>query len=332
MKAKKFVLKQQFVGFPKYSDVEIMEEELPPVTDGEFLAEAVFISIDPFIRIHPQEVGNVVMGQQVARILESKSEHYAVGNYIVGFFGWRTHTISTPQLITPDHRLPEYLIKDMDDLPLSLPLGILGMPGNTAYFGFLDICKPKEGETVVVSGAAGTVGSHVGQIAKIKGCKVIGIVGSESKGKWITEELGFNYYINYKNQNLKEELIKCAPEGIDCYFDNIGGDMSSTIISTMKRFGRISVCGFISQYNLESGFDKAPALQGYFVSNCLQMQGYSALLFVPRWHEGIAQNLKWIKEKKLKYRETIIEGFENTFQAFLDLLSGKNIGKTIVKV
>ncbi|KAF5307615.1 hypothetical protein FQR65_LT06771 [Abscondita terminalis] len=331
MNAKKYILKQEFVGFPKLTDVEIVEEKLPPLKDGEYLAEAVYITVDPYMRVYPQNVGNVLMGQQVAKIIESNVKDYEVGKYVVGTFGWRTHTIAKPQPPSSWLSVPQCVLEDIGDLPLSLYLGVLGMPGMTAYFGFLDICQPKEGETVVVTGAAGAVGSHVGQIAKIKGCKVIGIVGSDSKGKWITEDLGFDHYINYKNANIREQLAKYAPKGIDCYFDNVGGEISSTIISMMNPFGRISVCGSISQYN-ESELEKVTVLQKYMVMKMLRMQGFLVSQYVSRWEEGVQQNLKWIKEGKLKYKETITEGFENTYQAFLDMLNGKNFGKAVVKV
>jgi len=205
------------------------------------------------------------------------------------------------------------------------------MPGNTAYFGFLEICKPKAGETVVVSGAAGAVGHHVGQIAKFKGCKVIGIAGSDKKGQWLTKELGFDHFINYKTQNVEEELKKVAPEGIDCYFDNVGGEITTTVLFQMNTYGRTSVCGAISGYN-EKKPPKVSTPLFQIVGKQLKLEGFIVVRWNDRWQEGIAQNLKWIQEGKLKYQETVTEGFENTFKAFVDMLNGGNTGKAVVKV
>lgn len=205
------------------------------------------------------------------------------------------------------------------------------MPGNTGYFGFLEICKPKAGETVVVSVAAGSVGSLVGQIAKIKGCKVIGFAGSDDKCKWLEDDLGFDKAINYKKGDMAEALKAAAPEGIDCYFDNVGGELSSIVINQMNTYGRISVCGAVSEYNSVEEV-KLPSFQKLFVLKQLMMQGFVVYHWADRWMEGILQNIKWIQEGKIKYRETISEGFENMPQAFIDVLRGKNYGKSVVKV
>ncbi|CAG9836166.1 unnamed protein product [Diabrotica balteata] len=215
VKGKRFVLNKVFEGFPKEHDLKVEEYELPSLKDG-----AVYLSVDPYMRAYISEmsvIGNTMMGTQVAKILESKNDKFPPGRYVVGTFGWQTHTISS------DERLR--LVPDLGGLPPSLCLGVLGMPGNTAYFGFLEICQPKPGETVVVSGAGGAVGSLVGQIAKIKGCTVIGIAGSDEKGKWLTEELGFDHFINYKTANVADELKKVAPNGVDCYFDNVSNNI-----------------------------------------------------------------------------------------------------------
>jgi len=207
------------------------------------------------------------------------------------------------------------------------------MPGNAAYFGLLELCNPKQGETVVVSGAAGAVGNHVGQIAKIKGCRAIGIAGDDEKGKWLTNELGFDHFINYKKHDVRKQLKECAPKGVDCYFDNVGGEISSTVMGRMKPFGRIAVCGSISGYNSDaSNLPKATTVQGFVAIKQLTMQGFIVTRWGDRWGEGIMQNLKWINEGKLKYRETVTEGFDNMFKAFVDMLEGGNTGKAIVKV
>lgn len=333
VKAKKYLLDKHFSGAPKQTDLKLVEEELSPLKDGEFLAEAVYLSVDPYMRAYEPslKLGTTFIGGQVAKITESKSKKYPVGKYVVGQFGWRTHTIvdETPKSETS----PTWLLPDFGKLPLSLAVGALGMPGNTAYFGLLEICNPKAGETVVVSGAAGAVGSHVGQIAKIKGCKVIGIAGDDGKGRWIVDELGFDHFINYKKPNLGETLKTYAPNGVDCYFDNVGGEISSTVLSQMNLFGRISVCGSIVGYNCDlSNLPKATVIQGSVVFKQLKMEGFVVTRWTDRWQEGIKQNLQWITEGKVKYRETVTEGFENTFKAFVDMLEGGNTGKAVVKV
>lgn len=204
------------------------------------------------------------------------------------------------------------------------------MPGNSAYYGFLDLCKPKAGEIVVVTGAGGAVGSLVGQIAKIKGCKVIGFAGTDEKCKWLESELGFDKAINYKTSDNVAALKEAAPEGIDCYFDNVGGTLSSIIIDQMRMNGRISICGAISTYN-----DQPVMVPSFttFHRRLLRMEGFMNYRWINQWmDEGMFEMLKWIQEGKIKYHETIVEGFENTSKAFIDMMAGRNVGKMIVKV
>ncbi|KAG5868538.1 hypothetical protein JTB14_009242 [Gonioctena quinquepunctata] len=279
-------------------------------------------------RIRP---GKTFLGSQVAKVLESKNPNFPEGKYVVGDYGWRTHTISTGKAPSNGF-LNDWLIPDnIGDLPPSLALGVLGMPGNSAYFGLLELCEPKPGGTVIVTGAAGAVGSTVGQIAKIKGCRVIGVAGSDEKGKWLVNELGFDHFINYKTDDIKKKLKEFAPKGINCYFDNVGGEISTTIMLYMNKFGRVAVCGAISGYN-EKEPPKASLVQNPVAFNQLRMEGFIVTRWLDRWFEGIEQNRKWIVDGKLKYRETVTDGFENMFHAFTDMLRGGNIGKAIVKV
>lgn len=207
------------------------------------------------------------------------------------------------------------------------------MPGNTAYFGFLDICQPKKGEIVVISGAAGAVGSLVGQIAKIIECKVIGIAGSDDKCEWLTREMGFDHAINYKTESIAEELKKFAPDGVDCYFDNVGGETSNIVLRQLRMFGRVSVCGSTSTYNLPlEEWPKVPTYQHILITNQISMQGFLFARFLPKWFDGIAQMKLWTEQGKLKYRQTVTNGFENMPQALIDMLEGKNYGKAVVKV
>ncbi|KAK9886582.1 hypothetical protein WA026_017511 [Henosepilachna vigintioctopunctata] len=333
VKGKKFVLQKHFNGFPKESDVLIQEEELPPLQDGQFLCESLYISVDPYQRAYPQKVGSVVLGSQVARIIESKHPEFPVGKHVIAYYGWKTHHIldgtelKLSNLVTP----PPMIIPDSLDVPLSYFLGVLGLTGISAYFGFLNICRPKPGETVVVTGAAGAVGSIVGQIAKIKKCKVIGVVGSDEKGQWITKDLGFDAFINYKTDNISKALKELAPEGVDCYFDNVGGEISNEILKRMNEYGRISVCGSISNYN-DTEESKAPAVQRIVVGKQLKMEGFLFKQFLNDYQQGVMQLTQWLKEGKIKSKETITEGFENTFKAFTDMLKGKNYGKAVVHV
>lgn len=320
--AKAFIFEKQFDGFPQETDLKLVEEELPDIKDGEFLAEAVYLSVDPYMRAYAprQPLGNTYIGGQIAKIIESKNPKFPVGKYVVAYYGWRTHTISDGKRI-PGWSIP-MVLPDFGDLPISLALGVLGMPGNTAYFGVTDILQPESGQTVIVTGAAGAVGSHVGQIAKLKGCKVIGVAGSEEKGKWLVDELGFDHFINYKTDDISKVLQEIAPQGVDRYFDNVEGEISSTIINLhMKNFGRIAVCGCISGYNEKSLPIAAPVQPG-MVGHQLKMQGLHSSRWEDRWMEGILQNKKWIEEGKLKYRETVTEGFENMFNGFTDMLRG----------
>lgn len=251
---------------------------------------------------------------------------------IYAHIGWRTHTVFNPNS-NNDHIVNTYILPSFGDYPLSLGLGHLGPVGITAYFGFIDICKPKPNEVVVVSGAAGAVGHLVGQIAKNIGCKVIGIAGSDEKCAWLTNEIGFDHAINYKTESIDQVLKMFAPDGVDCYFDNVGGEISSSVIYQMREFGRISVCGSISAYNTPmADWPREPILQPIFVFKELKMEGFLCTRYWSKWFDGIEQLKEWTDEGKLKYRETITNGFENMPKALIDMFHGQNFGKSVVKV
>ncbi|XP_044730448.1 prostaglandin reductase 1-like [Chrysoperla carnea] len=334
VKARRYVYKTAFDGEPKKTDLEIVEEELRPIKDGEFLCKAVYLSVDPYMRAYMSryETGVTMIGGQVAEVIESKHKKYPVGRYVVGYFGWVDHVISDGKVQFSGAVTEVYLLPDFGKLPVSLGLGVLGMPGQTAYFGFLELCQPKENETVVVSGAAGAVGSLVGQIAKIKKCHVVGIAGSDEKCKWLIDEIGFDRAINYKTANFEKQLQNAAPKGVDCYFDNVGGEISSTIIKNMNYRGRISVCGSISSYNdTHNNLSKATVIQPFMIFKQLRMEGFIVHRWADRFGESTKEYLKWISEGKIKYRETVTNGFENMFEAFVGMLKGKNIGKAVVR-
>lgn len=220
---------------------------------------------------------------------------------------------------------------DFGTLSPSLGIGCLGMPGNTAYFGCLEICKPKAGETFVVTAAAGSVGSLVGQIAKLKGCCVVGFAGSDEKCQWLENELGFDKAINYKKGDMTKALKEAAPNGVDCYFDNVGGELSAIIINQMNLRGRVAACGAVSEYNSENEV-KVNSIQKTLILKQLKIEGFVVYRWADRWMEGIEQILLWIKEGKVKYQETVTEGFENLPKAFIEVLQGRNTGKAVVKV
>ncbi|KAG5684372.1 hypothetical protein PVAND_013607 [Polypedilum vanderplanki] len=328
--AKVWLYVKEFKGEVNSSNFELIEEQINEIQDGEFLAEAIYLSVDPYQRTFQLQfpIGHVIIGRQVAKIIESKNENFPIGSLVFGNFGWRSLTIVDPKTFKNKYDL--YLLPDIGQLSSSLALGVLGMPGNSAYYGFLDLCRPKEGETVAISAAAGAVGSIVGQIAKIKGCKVIGFAGSDEKCKWLETELGFDKAINYKSENIEDQLKKAAPKGVDCYFDNVGGTLSSIIIDQMAMFGRISICGAITSYN-----DKrvmVPSLTNFHRRN-LRMEGFMNYRWIDQWmKEGMFEMLKWIQEGKIKCQETITEKFENTPKAFIELFTGGNVGKAIVKI
>ncbi|KAM3965350.1 prostaglandin reductase 1 [Aphomia sociella] len=330
--AQKYVLTKYFQGEPKKSDFKIVEEELPELKDGEILTEAEYLSVDPYMRAYMigYKLPTDMIGGQIAKIIASRNSDYPVGRYVSGGFGWRTHTICNPNKPTFG-LLPTVLMPNIGPHPLSLGLGILGMTGNTAYFGVKEICQAKPGETIAITGAAGAVGSHVGQIGKILGCTVIGFAGSDDKCDYLIKELGFDHAINYKTANIRQSLRETAPKRIDCYFDNVGGEISSTIINYMNKYGRVAVCGSISSYN-ETQLPKVPILQPAIVLNELKVEGFLVNRWMNRWDEGINANLKWLNEGKLKYQEKIYHGFDNMVDALVGMLRGENTGKAVVKV
>ncbi|KAM9367451.1 prostaglandin reductase 1 [Phaethornis superciliosus] len=326
--AKVWVLKKHFEGFPKTSDFELKQIELPNLKDGELLLESVFLSVDPYMRPYSRRdmnEGDVMIGTQVARIVESKNPVFTEGVFVVARGGWRTHFISDGKDL---QLLPSGW---PESLPKSLALGTIGMPGLTAYFGLLKVCKVKPGDTVLVNAAAGAVGSVVGQIAKIWGCKVVGSAGSDDKVAYL-KKINFDEAFNYKTvTSLDEALRKASPDGYDCFFDNVGGEFATAAIKQMKKYGRIAICGAISQYN-ESVPQKGPFVQVPMLFKELQMEGFIVTRWDSQREEGLKALLKWVVEGKVKYHEHITEGFMNMPMAFIGMLKGENLGKAVVKV
>ena len=317
-------------GVPSLDDFLFTETSLPELKHDEILIKTLFLSVDPYMRgrmqdtksyIPPFKLNEVIVGGGVGQVTESKSENYNVGDFVTGNLNWAEYTITTSKNIRKI---------DSKVAPISTHLGILGMPGLTAYFGLLNIGKPIPGETVVVSGAAGAVGSAVGQIAKIKGTTVVGIAGSDEKIDYLINDLGFDKAINYKSKTFTDDLAKALPNGVDIYYDNVGGEVTDEVIKHLNNHARIPLCGAISSYN--KIVDIGPRMQSTLIKTSSMIQGFTVGNYTKDFHIAAADLGKWLNEGKLTYNETITEGIENVPSAFLGLFNGVNIGKQLVKV
>lgn len=329
---RQFLLAARPVGLPKDSDFNLVETPVPMPGENQFLVRAHYLSVDPYMRgrmndvksyAKPVQIGEVMTGGVVGEIVASNHPDYKIGDFAVGQFGWQEYAISDGggvRKVNPNLA------------PISTSLGVLGMPGLTAYFGLLDICDPKPGETVLVSGAAGAVGTLVGQIAKIKGCHTVGIAGTDDKVGYLVDELGFDAAFNYKTvTDYFAKLRELCPNGIDSYFDNVGGTISDAAIRLLNVHARVSICGQISQYNLEKP-EMGPRLLGLLIVTRSKVQGFLVSDYWSRFDEGLREMAGWISEGKLKYQENIVEGFENMPKAFIGMLQGDNTGKQLVRV
>ncbi|XP_023654133.2 prostaglandin reductase 1 [Paramormyrops kingsleyae] len=328
VQAKAWILRHQFVGFPKASDFEMKLEELPDPKDGEMILEALYLSVDPYMRAYSRarmKEGDVMIGRQVAKVIVSKNPAFPVGSYVVANCGWRSFVLSDGTELTP-------IVSDWPkDIPLSFALGAIGMPGLTALYGLEEICQLKAGETLLVNAAAGAVGSVVGQIGKIKGCRVVGCAGSDAKVAYL-KELGFDQAFNYKTVgSLEEALREASAEGYDCYFENVGGEFSSAVMPQMKPFGRIAVCGSISLYN-DTVPQTGPYIHAHMIFKQLKMEGFLCHRWSYKNEESLRRLLAWVTEGKLRCQEHITQGFENMPAAFMGMLQGDNIGKAVVQV
>ncbi|MCZ8522104.1 MULTISPECIES: NADP-dependent oxidoreductase [Paenibacillus] len=319
-------------GMPSEKHFLYRESSLPVPGDGEALIRTLYLSVDPYMRgrmsgrksyIPPFAVGEMISGGIVARVESSRTTELQEGDLVLGNLGWQRYGVVKPSQVNK---------LDPSLAPVTTALGILGMPGLTAYFGLLDIGRPKSGETVVVSGAAGAVGMIVGQIAKLHGARVIGIAGSDEKNRYLVEELGFDAALNYRTQpDLRAALEEACPQGVDVYFDNVGGSVSDAVLSLLNHGARVPLCGQISLYNLEQP-DVGPRMQTALLISSALMKGFIVTDYASRFPEGIKALAGWLKEGRLKYAENIIVGFENVPAAFLGLFSGDNLGKQLVKV
>ena len=326
-----FRLAARPVGMPKRSDWTYAEEPVREPGDGEFLVKVLYISLDPAMRgwmnesrsyIAPVGIGEVMRAGGVGRVIASKNQAFAPGNFVYGVFGVQEYAISNGKgVMKVDARVA----------PLPVFLGTLGMPGMTAYFGLLDTGQPKPGETVVVSCAAGAVGMVVGQIAKIKGCRVVGIAGGHEKCNYITKDLNFDAAIDYKSEDVKKSLQNYCPKGVDVYFDNVGGDILDAVLTQLARGARVVLCGAISQYNNTTPI-KGPSNYLSLLVNRATMKGMLVLDYAERYGEAAREMAGWMKAGQLKSREDIVEGFETFPETLLKLFKGENTGKLVLKV
>ncbi len=329
---KAILLKTRPQGKPKLSDFEFVDEEMPQIQSGEMLLKSIFVSVDPYLRgrmsdiksyIPPFQLGKPMGSGLVAEVIESAIEGFEKGDYVTGILDWKIYQTSQAKGI---HKI------QAKGTPLSAYLGVLGMTGLTASLGLSKIGKPKKGETVVVSGAAGAVGSIVGQIAKLQGCRVVGIAGTDEKITVLKSKFGFDEAINYKtSRNLKADLAKACPNGIDVYFDNVGGEISDAVLFNINKYARLVICGAIAIYN-ETAMPQSMSVQSFLIKNSALMQGFIVSDFASEFPKAIHQLAIWLSEGKLTYTETLVDGFEQIPQAFIDLFDGKNKGKMIVKI
>ena len=319
-------------GLPQPSDWSFTEEPIPTPREGEFVVAVSYLSLDPAMRgwmnagasyIEPVEVGDIMRAGAVGRVSASEHRGFAVGEYVYGAFGVQEHALSDGSGVTK---------VDPSLAPLPTYLGTLGMTGMTAYFGLFDTAKLKEGDTVVVSGAAGAVGSVAGQIAKIKSCRAIGIAGGEEKCSWLVEELGFDVAIDYKTQDVRRALREAAPDGVDVYFDNVGGEILDAVLTRLARGARIVICGAVSQYNATEGV-RGPANYLTLLVSRASMTGMVVFDHAAQFGAAARELAGWMGEGRLISREHIVDGGVSAFpQTLLKLFAGENVGKLVLRV
>jgi hypothetical protein len=316
-------------GAVQESDFRIVKTEMPALKDGEVLVQIHFLSLDPYMRGRMDDaksyaasvnLGDVMTGGAVGAVVESKNPKFAAGDHVIGPFGWQQYAINDGGALQKI---------DTRRLPMSVYLGSVGMPGVTAWYGLKQIGAPKAGETVVVSAASGAVGSVVGQLAKILGCRAVGVAGGKAKCDYVVNELGFDACVDYKAGNLFGDLKAAAPKGIDIYFDNVGGEVLDTVLKQLNAFARIPLCGLISGYN-----GVVYPLQNYrsFLVNRVKLQGFIVSEHLEIWPQALAELGGFVAGGRIKYRESIAQGLENAPKAFMGLLKGENFGKQVVKL
>jgi NADPH-dependent curcumin reductase CurA len=333
---KQILLASRPQGEPTVDNFKLVEQPVPALAEGQVLVRNHFLSLDPYMRgrmnegksyAQPQPLNEVMIGGTVGEVVESKNSHFKVGDKVVGMGGWQQY-----QLVDANQRGVLQKV-DTTHVPLSAYLGAVGMPGVTGWYGLVKIIDPKPGETVVVSAASGAVGGAVGQLAKVRGCRAVGIAGGPDKCRYVVEELGFDACIDYKQhkdvKSLNAALKEACPKGIDGYFENVGGMILDAVMLRMNAFGRMAMCGMISGYNGEPIPLSAPQL---ILVNRLRIEGFIVSEHMEAWPEALKELGMLVATGKLKYRETVAEGIESAPEAFLGLLKGRNFGKQLVRL
>ena len=328
---RRIVLAARPAGYPEPQHFRLEEVPIPQPREGEVLVRVIWLSLDPYMRgrmregpsyAAPVAIGGVMTGGVVGRVIDSRSPEIEVGDIVEGSLGWQEYEVSTPGALRK---------VDPGLAPISTAIGVLGMPGMTAYFGFLEVGAPEVGDTVVVSAASGAVGQIVGQIARIMGLRVVGTAGSDDKVDFILNELGFDAGINYKTEDVDSALAAACPNGIDVYFDNVGGFVTDAVMQQLNVHGRISVCGQISQYNLAEP-ELAPRNIGLLIQKQAKMEGFLVFNFAHKHEHARERMAGWIRSGELRYREDIVEGLQNAPGAFIGMMTGENFGKLLVRV
>jgi NADPH-dependent curcumin reductase len=332
---RKIVLASRPEGAPQSSNFRLEESPAPEPRDGQVLLRTLWLSLDPYMRgrmsaarsyAKSVEVGEPMVGGTVNEVVASKHPDFKPGDIVLGYAGWQDYAVSDGAGLRK---------LDPQRAPISTALGVLGMPGMTAYTGLLTIGQPKPGETVVVAAATGPVGSLVGQIAKIKGCRAVGIAGGKDKCRYLVDELGFDAAVDHRSKNFPDELRQACPKGIDVYFENVGGAVWDAVFPLLNDFARIPVCGLIAQYNmteLPGGPDRTPQLFRQVLTKRLTIRGFIVSDFASQADAFERDVSAWLQQGKIKYKEDVVEGLENAPQAFVGLLQGKNFGKLLVRV
>lgn len=336
VQSQKILLASRPVGKPTPNDFKQVVEPIEAPKTGEVLLEILYLSLDPYMRgrmsaaksyAKPIDIGSVMEGGTVGRVKISNHPNFKEGDIVLSHSGWQSYALAKGEQLRK---------LDPTIAPISTALGVLGMPGFTAYAGLLTLGKPQPGETVVVAAASGAVGSVVGQIARIKGARAVGIAGGAEKCAFVKNELGFDAVVDHHSPNFAEELAQACPEGIDVYFENVGGKVWDTVFPLLNPFARVPVCGLIAQYNQQpgelAGPDRFPATMRDVLTKSLTIRGFIQNEFVAQFPEFYKQAAGWIKDGTLRYREDIVEGLDAAPEAFIGLLEGKNFGKLLVKV
>jgi NADPH-dependent curcumin reductase CurA len=330
LRNRQIVLKSRPSGPPTLENFALVESPTPEPADGQVLTRTLFLSLDPYMRgrmnegrsyAPPVPLGGVMVGQTVGRVISSRDGRFATGDIVVGGGNWQDYAV-----------LRGETLRKLDPTvgPISTALGVLGMPGHTAYVGLLDLGQPRAGETVVVSAASGAVGSLVGQIAKIKGCRVVGVAGGPEKCKYVVDELGFDACVDHRVADFPEALARACPNGVDINFENVGGPVLRAVWPLLNDFGRVVVCGLIAQYN-ELTPAPGPDLRSVLVKR-LTVRGFIISDHLGRFDDFLRDVSAWVRGGRIKYREDIVEGLERAPEAFIGLLHGRNFGKLIVRV